>query len=111
MNVSDPILFGYAMKVYFKDVFTKHAGTFARLDVDANSGLSGLFDRISGLEESERHTIEADIEAALKSRADVAMVDPQNKITNLHTPGQIVISQSMASAIRAGGKMMNAEGS
>merc|ERR1719450_450794 len=107
MKVSDPIMFGHCVKVYFKDVFAKYADTFAKLGVDANNGLGDVYKKISSLPEAERKAIEADIMATYEKRGAMAMVDSNRGITNLHVPSDIIIDNSMPTAIRAGGKMWN----
>merc|ERR1719464_1557860 len=105
MKISDPIMFGHCVKVYFKDVFAKYADTFAKLGVDANNGLGDVYEKIAALPEAERKAIEADIMATYERRGAVAMVDSHRGITNLHVPSDIIIDNSMPTAIRAGGKM------
>jgi len=110
MKISDPIMFGYCVKVYFKDVFAKYKETFAKLGVDANNGLGDVYKKIAALPEDERKAIEADIMATYEQRGAMAMVDSDRGITNLHVPSDIIIDNSMPTAIRAGGKMWNADG-
>jgi len=107
MKVSDPIMFGHCVKVYYKDVFAKHKDTFAKLGVDANNGLGDVYKKIASLPEAEKKAIEADIMAVYDSRGKMAMVDSNRGITNLHVPSDIIIDNSMPTAIRAGGKMWN----
>merc|ERR1719394_2459241 len=107
MKVSDPIMFGHCVKVYFKDVFAKYSDTFAKLGVDANNGLGDVYKKIASLPESERKAIEGDIMATYAKRGDMAMVDSHKGITNLHVPSDIIIDNSMPTAIRGGGKMWN----
>ena len=110
MKVSDPVIFGHAVRVYFADLFAKHGATFEKLGVDVNNGFGDLVNRIQELPESERKTIEADIQAALKDGADIAMVDSDRGITNLHVPSDVIIDASMPAMIRTSGQMWNAEG-
>ena len=110
MKVSDPILFGHAVKTYFADVFAKHADTFERIGVNANDGLADVLTRVATLPDAERAAIEADIAAALASSAALAMVDSDRGITNLHVPSDIIIDASMPPMIRDSGKMWNAAG-
>ena len=110
MKVSDPIIFGHCVKVFFKKVFDKHADTFARLGVDANNGLGDLLAKIETLPAEQKAEIEADIETAYANGPDIAMVDSDNGITNLHVPSDIIIDASMPAAIRAGGIMWNKNG-
>merc|ERR1719261_1476620 len=105
MKVSDPIMFGHCVKVFYKDVFAKYADTFAKLGVDANNGLGDVYKKIASLPEAEKSAIEADIMATYTKRGKMAMVDGGKGITNLHVPSDIIIDNSMPTAIRAGGKM------
>jgi isocitrate dehydrogenase len=107
MKVSDPIMFGHCVRVYFKDVFAKYADTFAKLGVDVNNGLGDVYAKIAKLPDAEKQAIEADIMATYEKRGPVAMVDGGRGITNLHVPSDIIIDNSMPSAIRDGGKMWN----
>jgi len=109
MKISDPIMFGHCVKVFFKDVFAKYKETFAKLGVDVNNGLGDLYKKIAALPEAERSAIEADIMATYKERGPVAMVDSHKGITNLHVPSDVIIDNSMPTAIRGGGKMWNAD--
>jgi len=110
MKVSDPILFGHAVRVFFKDVLAKHAATLASLGVDLNNGLGDLLEKIKTLPDAERSAIEADVAAAIASGPAVAMVNSDNGITNLHVPSDVIVDASMPAMIRAGGKMWNAAG-
>jgi isocitrate dehydrogenase len=110
MKVSDPILFGHAVKTYFADVFAKYADTFDRIGVNANDGMADLLTRVAALPEAERAAILADIDAALSSGPALAMVDSDRGITNLHVPSDIIIDASMPPMIRDSGKMWNAAG-
>lgn len=110
MKVSDPVIFGHAVRVYFADLFAKHGATFEKLGVDVNNGFGDLVNRIQELPESERKIIESDIQAALKDGADIAMVDSDRGITNLHVPSDVIIDASMPAMIRTSGQMWNAEG-
>uniref|UniRef100_A0A7S3RR22 Isocitrate dehydrogenase (NADP(+)) n=1 Tax=Strombidinopsis acuminata TaxID=141414 RepID=A0A7S3RR22_9SPIT len=107
MKISDPIMFGHCVKAYFKDVFAKHAATFEKLGVDANNGLGDVYKKIASLPEAQKKEIEADIQAPYGKRAKMAMVDSHKGITNLHVPSDIIIDNSMPTAIRGGGKMWN----
>ena len=104
MKVSDPILFGHAVSVYFKDVFSKHADTFKELDINPNNGLGALLQQIKQLPADKQVEIEADIQACYEQRPPLAMVDSDRGITNLHVPSDVIIDASMPAAIRAGGK-------
>ena len=110
MKVSDPIIFGHVVSVYLKDVFTKHADTFASLGVNPNNGIAALLQQIHELPEAKQAEIEADIQACYQNRPDLAMVDSDKGITNLHVPSDVIIDASMPAAIRAGGKMWNPAG-
>ena len=105
MKVSDPIMFGHAVEIYFKDVFEKHKETFEELGVNPRNGLGDLYDRISKLDEAKRKEIEADIEAVYEKNPELAMVDSRKGITNLHAPNLIIIDASMPPMIRDGGRM------
>ncbi len=110
MKVSDPILFGHAVRVYFEDVFTRHGERLRELGFDPRNGLGDLLDRIQDLPSGEREAIEADIQAAYESGPDLAMVDSDRGITNLHVPSDIIIDASMPPMIRDGGRMWNPGG-
>ena len=110
MKVSDPILFGHAVSVYLADVFSKHAATFAGLGINPNNGLATMLTQIATLEAGTRAEIEADIAAAFAARPQLAMVNSDKGITNLHVPSDVIIDASMPAAIRAGGKMYGAKG-
>jgi isocitrate dehydrogenase len=107
MKISDPIMFGHAVEVYYEDVFKKHAATIEKLGVNVKNGLSDLYARLESLPESERKTIEDDIMAVYKSRPALAMVDSRKGITNLHVPNDVIIDASMPNVVRDGGKMWN----
>lgn len=110
MKVSDPIMFGHAVNVYYRDVFAKHADTFAKLGVNTRNGLGDVYAKISSLPDAERQQIEADLQAVYESRPPLAMVDSDKGITNLHVPSDIIIDASMPAAIRSSGKMWGADG-
>merc|ERR1719191_1022210 len=109
MKISDPIMFGHCVKVYFKDVFAKYKDTFAKLGVNANNGLGDVYKKIATLPADEKAAIEADIMATYEKRGKMAMVDGGRGITNLHVPSDIIIDNSMPTAIRGGGKMWNTD--
>merc|ERR1719411_1789621 len=111
MKVSDPIMFGHCVRVFYKDVFAKYKETFDKLGVDVNNGLGDVYKKIANLPEAERKAIEADIMAtyAPTARGKVAMVDSNRGITNFHVPSDIIIDNSLPTAIRAGGKMWNVD--
>jgi len=110
MKVSDPIIFGHAVSVFFKDVFEKHASVFKELGVDVNNGLGDLYAKIAKLPESKRAEIEADIRACYKKRPELAMVNSDKGITNLHVPSDVIIDASMPAMIRESGKMWDSSG-
>jgi len=110
MKVSDPILFGHAVTVYFKDVFDKYADTFADLGVNANNGLGDVYAKIKSLPDEQRSAIEADLKATYQKRPPLAMVNSDKGITNLHVPSDVIIDASMAAAIRTSGQMWGADG-
>lgn len=110
MKVSDPIIFGHAVEVFYKDVFEKHAGTIATLGVDVKNGLGDLYAKIEALPSAQKAAIEADLDAAYAARPDIAMVDSDKGITNLHVPSDVIIDASMPAAIRSSGQMWNQAG-
>ena len=110
MKVSDPIMFGHAVSVYFADVFEKHAKTIQEIGVNVNNGLGDLYKKLDKLSDDKRAEIEADIQAVYKMKAEIAMVDSDKGITNLHAPNKIIIDASMPVVIRDGGKMWGADG-
>jgi isocitrate dehydrogenase len=110
MKISDPIMFGHAVTVYFKDVFEKHAAVIKELGVNVNNGLGDLLARIAKLPEVKRAEIEADIQAAYKTRPELAMVNSDKGITNLHVPSDIIVDASMPAMIRDSGKMWGVDG-
>ncbi|MCK5716009.1 MAG: NADP-dependent isocitrate dehydrogenase [Thiomargarita sp.] len=110
MKVSDPVIFGHAVKVFFAEAIKKHAATLQQLNVNFNNGLGDLYNKISTLPKNKQAEIEADIQKVYASSPDVAMVNSQKGITNLHVPSDIIIDASMPAAIRAGGKMWNKAG-
>jgi isocitrate dehydrogenase len=110
MKVSDPILFGHAVRVYLQDVFAKDGAVLAAAGVNPNNGLEVLYAKVESLPEAQRATVKADIAAAVATRAPLAMVDSSKGITNLHVPSDIIIDASMPAAIRASGKMWGPDG-
>ena len=110
MKVSDPILFGHAVRVFFKDVFARHGETLAGIGADPNNGLGDLLEKIAKLPADRKAPIEADIKAAFASGPAVAMVNSDHGITNLHVPSDVIVDASMPAMIRGGGKMWNAAG-
>ncbi len=110
MKVSDPIMFGHAVTVFFKDVFEKHASTIKELGVDPNNGLGDLYAKMAKLPEAKRAEIEADIKACYKNRPEIAMVNSDKGITNLQVPSDVIIDASMPAMIRESGKMWGPDG-
>lgn len=107
MKVSDPIMFGHAVKVYFKDLFDKHADLFKDLGVDATNGFGDVLAKIAELPADKRAEVETDIQAVYESQPDLAMVNSHKGITNLHVPSDVIIDASMPAMIRDSGKMWN----
>jgi isocitrate dehydrogenase len=110
MKVSDPVLFGHAVRAFFKDLFAKHGATFTELGVDLNNGFGDLVEKIQKLPADRKAAIEADIKAAYANGPQVAMVNSDQGITNLHVPSDVIVDASMPAMIRAGGKMYDASG-
>ncbi|MBT9316044.1 NADP-dependent isocitrate dehydrogenase [Leptothoe spongobia] len=110
MKVSDPILFGHAVTIYFKDVFEKYADIFAELGVNPNNGVGDVYAKIQTLPDAQRAAIEADLQASYAKRPKLAMVDSDKGITNLHVPSDVIIDASMAASIRTSGKMWGPDG-
>jgi isocitrate dehydrogenase len=110
MKISDPVFFGHAVSVYFKDVFEKHGAALEKLGVNPNLGLGDLHAKIAKLPEAERSAIEADIEACYQTRPRMAMVNSDKGITNLHVPSDVIIDASMPAMIRESGKMWGPDG-
>lgn len=105
MKVSDPIIFGHCIKVFYKDVFAKHADLFAQLKVNPNNGLGDVYDKIKG--HAKEAEVKADIEKQYETRPGLAMVDSDKGITNLHVPSDVIIDASMPNVVRDGGQMWN----
>jgi isocitrate dehydrogenase len=110
MKVSDPILFGHAVSVYYKDVFAKHAAVFKQLGVNPRNGIGDAYARIQSLPVEQKAQIEADLKAVYDTRPPLAMVDSDKGITNLHVPSDVIIDASMPAAIRASGRMWGPDG-
>ena len=110
MKVSDPIMFGHAVTVFFKDTFAKHAATFKELGVDPNNGLGDVYNKIQNLPAEKRSEIEADLKAEMEKRPELAMVNSDKGITNLHVPSDVIIDASMPAAIRSSGQMWGPDG-
>ncbi|WP_417681036.1 NADP-dependent isocitrate dehydrogenase [Pseudidiomarina aquimaris] len=107
MKVSDPIMFGHAVKVYFKELFDKHGELFKELGVDATNGFGDVLAKIADLPAEQRAEVEADIQAVYDNQPDLAMVNSHKGITNLHVPSDVIIDASMPAMIRDSGKMWN----
>jgi len=110
MKVSDPIIFGQCVSVFYNDVLTKHAAVFADLGVDVNNGIGDVYAKIVSLDEAKQTEIKADLDAVYVDAPAMAMVDSDKGITNLHVPSDVIIDASMPAMIRGGGKMWNAAG-
>ena len=110
MKVSDPIIFGHAVRTYFKELFEKHKTTFDKIGFDANNGFGNLISNLDEVSADKKAEILKDIEAAFEKNADLAMVDSDKGITNLHVPSDVIIDASMPAMIRTSGQMWNAKG-
>ena len=110
MKVSDPIIFGHAMEAFFPEVFEKHDSTFDQLGINSNNGLESLFDKLTELPADKKAEIENDIKSAIENGPNLAMVNSDKGITNLHVPSDIIIDASMPAMIRNSGQMWNADG-
>jgi isocitrate dehydrogenase len=110
MKVSDPVIFGHCVTVYYKDLFEKYKSVFAEIGVDPTNGIGDLYTKLPSLPEKIRKEIEADIQKVYASRPALAMVDSDKGITNLHVPSDVIIDASMPAAIRSSGQMWNAKG-
>ena len=110
MKVSDPIIFGHAVKVFFADVFAKHADALATVGANPNNGLGAVLSAIESLPADQKAAIDADLQAAIAAGPALAMVDSDRGITNLHVPSDVIVDASMPAMIRTSGHMWNAEG-
>lgn len=110
MKVSDPIMFGHAVSVFYAPALEKHQATLQTLGVNLNNGIGDVYAKIASLPEAERQTIEADLAACYETQAKVAMVDSDKGITNFHVPSHVIVDASMPAAIRSSGQMWNAQG-
>ena len=110
MKVSDPIIFGHAVRLFFADVFEKHQATFDEIGVDANNGYGNVLEKVAGLAADKRQEIETDFANAITNGPDLAMVNSDKGITNLHVPSDVIIDASMPAMIRTSGQMWNAKG-
>ena len=110
MKISDPILFGHCVSVFFAEVFEKHGATLTRLGVDPDNGVADMLTRIETLPEAEKAAIKADIQATYAKRPGLAMVNSDRGITNLHVPSDVIVDASMPAMIRESGRMWGADG-
>ena len=110
MKVSHPIVFGHAVKVFYKDAFAKHGDLFDELGVNVNNGLADLYEKLDTLPASKREEVVADMHRCHETRPELAMVDSANGITNFHSPSDVIVDASMPAMIRIGGKMYGADG-
>jgi isocitrate dehydrogenase len=110
MKVSDPIIFGHAVEVFFEEVFNKHGALLDSIGADSNDGFGAVLAKIEALDESQKAEIMADIEACYQARPELAMVNSDKGITNLHVPSDVIIDASMPAAIRSSGKMWGPDG-
>ena len=110
MKVSHPIVFGHAVRIYYKDAFKKHAALFEELGINVNNGMASLYEKIAELPASKREEIENDLHACQEHRPRLAMVDSAKGITNFHSPNDVIVDASMPAMIRGGGKMWGADG-
>jgi len=110
MKVSDPIMFGHAVTVYYQGVFEKHADVFDEIGVDPNNGIGDVYARLSELPDDKRAEIEADLQAVYAARPALAMVNSDKGVTNLHVPSDVIIDASMPAAIRTSGQMWGPDG-
>ena len=110
MKVSDPIIFGHAVTVFYADVFEKHATVFEQLGVDQNNGIGDVYSKIQSLPDAEQAIIEADLRACYANKPEIAMVDSDRGITNLHIPSDVIIDASMPAALRTSGQMWGPDG-
>ncbi|OED95848.1 NADP-dependent isocitrate dehydrogenase [Vibrio breoganii] len=110
MKVSDPVIFGHAVKVYYKDVFEKYGSLFDELGVDVNNGLGDVYAKIESLPEAQKQEIIAAVNAVYETRPELAMVDSDRGITNLHVPSDVIVDASMPAMIRTSGQMWGPDG-
>ena len=110
MKISHPIVFGHAVRIFYKEAFAKHGELFDELGVNVNNGMADLYDKIAALPQSKREEIVQDLQACHEHRPELAMVDSAKGITNLHAPNNVIVDASMPAMIRAGGKMWGPDG-
>ena len=107
MKVSDPIMFGHCVSVFYKDALEKHAASLKEIGANVNNGIADILEKLDRLPAKKKEEIEADILAVYNNRPDLAMVDSRKGITNLHVPNNIIIDASMPNVVRDGGRMWN----
>ncbi|NVK29990.1 MAG: NADP-dependent isocitrate dehydrogenase, partial [Gammaproteobacteria bacterium] len=110
MKVSDPVIFGHAVRTYYRDVFDKYGELFSELDINPNNGLGDVYSKINRLPEEQAEAVKKDIEAVYRERPPLAMVNSDKGITNLHVPSDVIIDASMPAAIRSSGQMWGPDG-
>ncbi|MFV0574151.1 MAG: NADP-dependent isocitrate dehydrogenase [Vibrio sp.] len=110
MKVSDPVIFGHAVKVYYKEVFEKYGALFEELGVDVNNGIGDVYSKIENLPADQKQEVEAALTAVYSTRPSLAMVDSDRGITNLHVPSDVIVDASMPAMLRSSGKMWNSDG-
>ncbi|MGX1924603.1 NADP-dependent isocitrate dehydrogenase [Vibrio sp. NH-7] len=110
MKVSDPVIFGHAVKVYYKDVFAKYGELFDKLGVDVNNGIGDVYAKIQALPAAQKEEIEAALQAVYETQPPLAMVDSDRGITNLHVPSDIIVDASMPAMLRSSGQMWGPDG-
>ncbi|MCG9684250.1 NADP-dependent isocitrate dehydrogenase [Vibrio sp. Isolate23] len=110
MKVSDPVIFGHAVKVYYKDVFAKYGDVFEQLGVDVNNGIGDVYAKIASLPAAQKEEIEAALQAVYETQPPLAMVDSDRGITNLHVPSDIIVDASMPAMLRSSGQMWGPDG-
>ena len=110
MKISHPIVFGHAVRIFYKEAFAKHGELFDELGVNVNNGMADLYDKIAALPQSKREEIVQDLQACHEHRPELAMVDSAKGITNLHAPNNVIVDASMPAMIRGGGKMWGPDG-
>ena len=109
MKVSDPVMFGHCVSVYFKEALDKHADVLTEVGANVNNGLSGVLEKLTALPADKKAEIEADLEAVYATRPALAMVNSRRGITNLHVPNDVIVDASMPNVVRDGGRMWNAD--
>jgi len=110
MKISHPIVFGHAVKIFYKDAFEKHGDLFDQLSINVNNGMATLYEKIATLPASKREEIERDLRTCQENRPSLAMVDSDKGISNFHSPSDVIVDASMPAMIRSGGKMWGADG-